>query len=227
MTIIFIRCTIILLLLVLVMRLMGKRQIGEMQPYEFIITLLIAEVACVPMSDISIPLLYGIASIVAIFILHQILALLEQIGQKWKSVISGNPSILIDTNGINHSELRKNNLDVEDLIESLRATGHFSLDGVKYAILETNGTLSVVEAPNANDEGVLPVLLIDTGKVLPGNLSSAGIDPDSLNAFLKLKGIKSPKYVEAMTVDENGKVYLQEKKKKFSISQIKLQGEMK
>ncbi len=221
MVIIFIRCALILLLLLVVMRLMGKRQIGEMQPYEFIITLLIAEVACVPMSDVSIPLLYGVSSIIAIFIIHQILALLEQLGQGWKNTINGEPSIIINSNGINHRELRKNNLDVDDLIESLRSSGNFALDGIKYAILEANGKLSVLK----NDENTtpsLPVLIIDCGVVMKDNLKKIGKDYQFLHDFLTENSISSEKKVDVMTVDENGKVYLQERDKHYKILSVRL-----
>ena len=220
MIIIFVRAVIILTLLVVVMRLMGKRQIGEMQPYEFIITLLIAEVACVPMSDVSIPLLYGVVSIIAIFIIHQVLSLLEQLGVGWKSIISGKPSIVIDANGVNRNELKKNNLDVEDLIESLRSTGNFSLDEVKYAILEANGKLSVVQNPDAEGSGELPVLAINDGKFIDKNLSVIGTDKNRIAEFLKNNEINSVKSVEVMTIDGSGKVYLQEKDKKYSVKRF-------
>ena len=123
------------------MRLMGKRQIGEMQPFELVITLLIAELACIPMSDISVPLIYGIAAILAVFIIHQALSLLDRSGRILKRVISGKPSIVLNKDGVDFVELRKNNMDVEDLIESMRSAGYFSLDDLDYAIFESNGKL--------------------------------------------------------------------------------------
>ena len=222
MLIIFIRAVIILTLLVVVMRLMGKRQIGEMQPYEFIITLLIAEVACVPMSDVSIPLLYGVVSIVAIFIIHQILSLLEQLGTGWKTIVSGKPSIVIDANGINRNELKKNNLDVEDLIESLRSTGIFSLDEVKYAILEANGKISVVKNPDSKADCELPVLAINNGRFNDKNLKEIRTDRKSVSDFLKKTDISSVKAVEVMTIDGAGKVYIQEKNKRYAIKYFPL-----
>ena len=209
------------------MRLMGKRQIGEMQPYEFIITLLIAEVACVPMSDVSIPLLYGIVSIIAIFIIHQLLSLLEQLGQKWKGIISGTPSIIIDADGVNSKELKKNNLNMEDLIESLRSTGNFSLDSIRYAILEANGKISIVNNPDYTDNGELPILLIDCGKILKNNLKTVGETESKILKFLKNKGINTVKKVEVMTVDGSGKVYLQETNKRFIVCNMKLKGDVK
>lgn len=138
MIIIFIRSTLTFIILLVVMRLMGKRQIGEMQPFELVITLLIAELACIPMSDISVPLIYGIAAILAVFIIHQTLSLLDRSGRILKRVISGKPSIVLNKDGVDFVELRKNNMDVEDLIESMRSAGYFSLDDLDYAIFESN-----------------------------------------------------------------------------------------
>ena len=137
MVIIFIRSSLTFIILLVVMRLMGKRQIGEMQPFELVITLLIAELACIPMSDISVPLVYGIAAILAVFIFHQILSLLEQSSQFLKKAISGKPSLVLNKDGVDFEQLRKNNMDVEDLIESMRSAGYFSLDDLDYAIFES------------------------------------------------------------------------------------------
>ena len=112
MLIIFIRTLITYFTLVIVIRLMGKRQIGEMQPFEFIVTLIIADLACVPMSDVSIPLLYGIVSILALFLLHQLLSLFEQKNLTVKKIISGRPSLVINRDGVDLYELKKNNIGV-------------------------------------------------------------------------------------------------------------------
>ena len=138
MALIFIRTTVIFITLLFIMRLMGKSQIGEMQPFEFVITLVIAELACIPMADTSIPLLYGVIAIVAIFILHQIVWLLDLWFKPMKTVICGSPSIVINRNGVVERELRKNNLDVSDLIESMRAAGYFALDDVYYGLYEAD-----------------------------------------------------------------------------------------
>lgn len=214
MVIIFLRALIILMLLIIVMRLMGKRQIGEMQPYEFIITLLIAEIACVPMSDVSIPLLYGISSILAVFILHQILTILEHSGQLSRKIINGKPSIVIDTKGVNITELKKNNLDVGDLIESLRSSGNFALKDIKYAVLESNGKLSVINYKEKQTDS-LPILLINCGKTHKNNLSLIKYSNEKLLSFLKTKGIKKLKNVDVMTIDGNGNCYFQAKGESF------------
>lgn len=125
MGLIFIRTIIIFVTLLVIMRLMGKRQIGEMQPFELVITLLIAELACIPMADTSIPLLYGVIAIVTIYFLHQIVCLFDLAFKPMKALLSGKPSIVLNKDGIDITQLKKNNLDVSDLIESLRGAGYF------------------------------------------------------------------------------------------------------
>lgn len=221
MALIFLRTAIIFFTLLAVMRLMGKSQIGEMQPFEFVITLLIAELACIPMADSSIPLLYGIIAIVAIFILHQIVWLLDLWFKPMKTLICGKPSIVITKEGIDSYQLRKNNLDVSDLIESMRSAGYFNLDDVYYGLYEANGSFSAL----AKDEltHTLPITLIDNGKADKTNLGIAGIDEEQLESFVKNQGAKI-KNVLVLTVDGNGRVYFQRKGKPYKILQMQVNG---
>ena len=166
------------------MRFMGKRQIGEMQPFELVVTLLIAELACIPMADVSIPLIYGISAILAVFILHQIMMLLEQTGAFIKFLLNGKPSLVINKNGVDFNELQRNNMDVTDLLESMRGLGYFSLDSVDYAIYESNGTLSAM--PNdKNTSSSLPIILIKDGKPITKNLEICKLNLDCIISFLK------------------------------------------
>ena len=215
----FIRTFIVFITLVIIMRLMGKRQIGEMQPFEFIITLLIAELVCIPMTDVSIPLSYGIVSVIAVFILHQIMSILESLGDKIKFIISGKPSVVITPNGVVLEELKKNNLGVSDLIEALRSLGYFSFDEVDYAIFESNGKLSALKSKNDSNQ-TLPLLLIGDGKIQKNNFLVRQVTLNELNEKLdnKLKKIKN---VEVLTMDEKGRIYLKMRGKKFEILQYK------
>ena len=225
MVIIFIRSLTTFIVLLVVMRLMGKRQIGEMQPFELVITLLIAELACIPMADISVPLVYGIAAILAVFILHQLLSVIEQSGQLAKRIISGKPSLVLNKNGVDFTELRRNNMDVEDLIESMRSAGYYSLDDLDYAIFESNGKLSAKEKPDYDKRKTsLPVLIVGEGKVVKKNLSLIGKDEEWLKKVIKNNGAKSNKQIGVMTVDGNGKVYFQKEKEKFKTFNIELGG---
>lgn len=225
MVIIFIRSLTTFIVLLVVMRLMGKRQIGEMQPFELVITLLIAELACIPMADISVPLVYGIAAILAVFILHQLLSVIEQSGQFAKRIISGKPSLVLNKNGVDFTELRRNNMDVEDLIESMRSAGYYSLDDLDYAIFESNGKLSAKEKPDYDKRKTsLPVLIVGEGKVVRKNLSLIGKDEEWLKKIIKSNGAKNNKQVGVMTVDGNGKVYFQKEKEKYKTFNVELGG---
>ncbi|MBR3863626.1 MAG: DUF421 domain-containing protein [Clostridia bacterium] len=217
MLVIFVRTIILYIVLLIVMRLMGKRQIGEMQPFEFIITLLIAELVCIPMTDVSIPLSYGIVSVIAVFILHQIMSILEGLGDKIKFVISGRPSIVITPDGVVLEELKKNNMGVSDLIEALRNLGYFSFEDVDYAIFESNGKLSALKSKNTSSQ-TLPLLLISDGKIQKNNFELREVSFNELNEKLNNK-LKKLKNVEALTMDENGRVYLKLRGKKFEILQ--------
>ena len=221
MGLIFIRTIIIYVTLLVVMRLMGKRQIGEMQPFELVVTLLIAELACIPMADTSIPLLYGVVAIVAIFFLHQIVCLLDLGFKPMKALLSGAPSIVLNKDGVDDKQLKKNNLDVSDLIESLRAAGYFSLDAVDYALYEANGSFSALPKSSYEEmQTSLSVILIDEGKFVKENLRLTGRDKSYFLDILRKQGCKSEKKVLVMTVDGNGKAYFQKKGEKYKVLEL-------
>jgi uncharacterized membrane protein YcaP (DUF421 family) len=201
---------------------MGKRQIGEMQPFEFIVTLIIADLACIPMADVSIPLIYGIVAILGLFVFHQLFSLLEQSGKFFKLVISGKPSLVLNKQGVDLKELHKNNMNVEDLIESMRAKGYFSLDDVEYAIFESNGKLSTMEKTNRQSTpSSLPVLIISEGKISKENTKVINKTASQIITYLNARNV-SLKNVEVMTVDGNGRAYIQVKKTPYFIDYFPL-----
>ena len=216
MGLIFIRTTVIFIVLFIVMRLMGKRQIGEMQPYELVITLIIAELACIPMEDNSIPLMYGIIAILTVYFLHQVLCLINLTLPCTKSVLSGTPSIVLNKNGIDVTQLKKNNLGVSDLIEILRAEGFFSLDAVDYALYEAEGKFSAL--PKKDYQALqtsLPVTVVEEGKFDEKNVLLLGKDTQYFLKILREQGCDELKNVLVMTVDGDGKVYLQTQGEKY------------
>ena len=222
MIVIFLRTLIIFITLVIVLRLMGKRQIGEMQPFELVVTLIIADLACIPMADVSIPLIYGIVAILALFLLHQLLSLIEQCGSFAKKIVSGKPSIVIDKNGVNIMELKKNNLGVDDLIESIRAMGYFSLDDLSYAIFESNGKLSPMENTSREETpSSLPVLVVDKGKIVKENTIKLKTTENNIREFLLSKNCPL-KHTEVLTIDGNGRCYIKKKNNKYFISHFEL-----
>ncbi len=218
MGLIFIRTVVIFVTLLIVMRLMGKRQIGEMQPYELVITLIIADLACIPMADNSIPLLYGIIAIVTVYFLHQLVCAIDLNFRGAKAALSGSPSIVLNKNGIDDTQLKKNNLDVSDLIESLRVKGFFSLDSVDYALYEAEGMFSALPKKGYEDrQSSLPIILISDGKFDEKNVERTGKSLEYYRRVLKQHGGKEIKRVLVMTVDGNGKVYLQVKGKSYEV----------
>lgn len=222
MAVTFIRTLIIFVTLIIIMRLMGKRQIGEMQPFEFVVTLIIADLACIPMTDLSIPLIYGVVSILALFVLHQIFTLLEQGGPVIKQIISGKPSLVVNKNGIDIKELKRNNMGVEDLIESMRGCGYFSLEQVEYAIFESNGKLSVLERKVEQTEpSSLPLLIINDGKIGIKNLKLLNVEKQSVERFLSSVSA-SVRTTEVLTIDGNGRAYLKQKNKAYKVLDFKL-----
>ncbi len=224
MAVIFIRSSLIYVALLIIMRLMGKRQIGEMQPFEFTVTLLIAELACIPMSDFSIPLLYGISAILSMFILHQLMTLLDKGGNFFKLTLSGRPSLVIDKNGVDFKELKKNNLDVQDLIESMRILGYFSLDSVYFAIYEANGSLSAVENTDVSFTPSIPIAIIKNGKIDKKNVEKIGYSLFWVENEIKNLGAKKIKDVGIFTVDGNGRYYFQAYNQKYKTGYLELNG---
>ena len=221
MGLIFIRAIIIFVATLIVMRLMGKRQIGEMQPYELVITLIIADLACIPMADNSTPLLYGVVAILSVYLIHQVICLIDLKVPAAKSVVSGTPSIVLNKNGIDDAELKKNNLDVSDLIESLRVEGYFALDAVEYALYEAEGTFSALPKKNyLSIQKSLPIVIVGGGKFDEKNVEKTGKDIPYFLDVLRGQGCDELKKVLVLTVDGNGKAYLQQKGEKYKVFQL-------
>lgn len=210
---IVIRSLIILIFLVVGLRFMGKRTIGEFQPFEFVIVLAVAELAATPMQDLSTPILYGIIPLITIFITHYIVTTLCTKSIRWRKFMNGCPMIIIDENGINNEALKKLNLDVNDLMEMIREQGYFSVEEISFAIIETNGKLSVmpntlVEAPSS-----IPMSLIVEGKIMGKNINGLDIDKENILDIIKQKGL-NVNDILLMTV-ESKKVFIQPQNAKY------------
>ena len=142
MFIVLIRTIILYSLVILVMRLMGKRQIGELQPYEFVITIMISDLAALPMQDTRLPLILGIIPIITLLFIKTILTQLQLKSQTARKILEGEPVILVHKGKINMKALSKQQINLDELMEELRLAGYFDLNEIEYAILENNGQLS-------------------------------------------------------------------------------------
>ena len=191
MLLVAVRALILYILLVVVMRLMGKRQIGQLQPFELVITIVIAELAVIPMSNTGIPLINGIVGILVLMAVQIVLSLIILYSEKARKVICGNPIILVNNGKPVREMMRLVRINISDLLEQLRSKEYPNISDIAYAVLETNGSISVipkadVKPPTAKDLGTpvedphFPISVIMDGKVMLENLKLAGITIDVL-----------------------------------------------
>lgn len=218
MIIAFSRTIILYLLIIVGIRLMGKRQVGELEPSELVLALIIADLAAVPMQDFGIPLLAGVIPILTLLSVTMILSVLTMKSVRFRALICGRPSVIVADGKLRQQEMRRNRFTVDELMEELRMQGVTDLTTVKYAILETNGRVSVLlkaaQQPvtagqmdlHPDDPG-LPVILINDGRVIQHNLTGRGLDDVWLKKQLEDHHVKRPDQVFLLTVDESNKVY--------------------
>lgn len=227
------RSIIIYLIVLVAVRLMGKRQIGDMQPFELVVTFIIADLACIPMSDVSIPIVFGIIPLLTLVVLHHLLSLLNRKSIIFRKILNGKPIIVIDKEGINYKALKKLNMTLNDLTEGLRASQCFNIQDVAYAIVETNGNISVLLKSEVSpittqdmkvktEEASLNIILVNDGKLVKDNLANLNINNEFIDKILKEQNTKSLSDVLILTINEKGEVYYQEKNKKAKILQEKV-----
>lgn len=213
MLVVFFKSIITFIVVFVAVRLMGKRQLGEMQPFELVITLIIAEVACIPMNDPYIPFYSGIIPIFTLAFLEILLSTISRKSLLMRKFLSGSAVIVVDQNGINYESLKKLNINVNDLLEATRASGYADINEIAYAIFETNGKICVIEKEeNEGEQALMPLTFIVDGKFEIENLKIAGVSKESVLQTLKKQGVNSLKSVLYMDVRQNGLVYLSQKK---------------
>ncbi|OUQ55812.1 hypothetical protein B5E56_13825 [Flavonifractor sp. An112] len=222
MVIAFLRTIILYAFIIAGIRLMGKRQVGELEPSELVLALLIADLAAVPMQDFGIPLLTGLIPILTLLCITMALSVLTMKSIKFRAVLCGRPSIIVENGKLRQGEMKRNRFTLDELMEELRMKGVTDLSTVKYAILETNGQLSVLpfaaqKPPTTQDldlhlpEPGLPVVMINDGRVITRNLHSRGLDEVWLDKQLQQHHVKRTQDVFLLTVDETNKVCVIEK----------------
>lgn len=234
---IVVRAIIIYLVVLFLYRLMGKRQLGQMQPFELVLTLIIADLATIPMAEVSVPVLHGIVPLLTLVILHFVLTFLSKISNKFASFLSGKPVIVINPDGIDYKALKNLNISVDDVFEAIRGCGYFKIEQIQYAIMETNGKMSVLPksqyAPVTvedmqleTEKSAIPINIVNEGKIVKDNLPIADINETDVKNILERAKIKKVKDVLILTVDKNGAVYIQKFNEKYQTMQLKPLGQV-
>lgn len=217
MLIVFIRSVILYLMIVFSVRLMGKRQIGELQPSELVVTILVSNIATLPIEDISIPMSMGIVPILTLVSLDVIMSGITLKNRKIRKIVSGSPKIIIENGRLKPELLSELRFSADDLLEGLRSQGVFDISEVEQAIVETTGVISVClkkqnQPPTAQELGLEikeeapPVLIIDGGRIIEPALEHLGFNKAWLKKILD-KESKALKEIFLMTADRSGKYY--------------------
>lgn len=221
MLIVFFRSIILYILVLIVMRLMGKREIGQLQPFELAIAIMIADLASIPMSDIGIPIMDGIIPILGLLVMHLLISFINLKSMKMRAFICGKPSILIYRGKINEEVMRKERFTINELQERLRSNNVYDIGDVEYAILETSGQVSVIEKPNKRMvtpedlniepeyEGISYDLVID-GKIMNENLKILNKDYNWLEYEVRKFNMK-PEEALLVTINGKGNFFCQKK----------------
>ncbi|MCI5753177.1 MAG: DUF421 domain-containing protein [Clostridiales bacterium] len=222
MAIIFFRTIIIFITLLLFMRVLGKRQLGEVELSELVVSVLIANLAGLPLQDIGIPLLNGLIPVIILFCCELLISTLTMKSVRMRTLLCGRPSLLVENGVIRQKEMARSRFTIDELTEELRNQSIMDISTVKYAVLETDGTLNTILAPSqrpataaqlgiqTTDNG-FPIIIINDGHVLSDNLRHTGRDENWLKAELSRHGIRQTQDVYLLTVDAAGNVYFAEK----------------
>jgi len=222
MLLVIIRTLILYVAVVVVMRIMGKQEIRQLQPFELVVALMVADLAAIPMEDTGIPLLSGLAPITVLMAAQITMSFISMKSEKARGIISGSPSVVIKNGRIVEQELRRLRYSINDLLEQLRVKNYPNLADVEFAILETNGQLSVI--PKSQKRAVqpidlqipteyegLPLELVVDGVVIHKNLRLVNLTEDWLRNELSKLGVKDLKKVFFASLDTAGKLFYQPK----------------
>ena len=224
MLIVFLRSIVLYIIVLIVMRLMGKREIGQLQPFELAIAIMIADLAAVPMAETGIPISNGIIPILGLLVMHLIISFLNLKSMKIREILCGKPAILIYRGKIDEKVLKKERFTLNELQERLRSSNVVNLGDVEYAILETSGQVTVIQKPDKRTtipkdfnitpeyEGIPYDLVVD-GKVMYKNLKTIGKDYNWLKKQVH-KFNMEPEEALIVTFDGGSQMFCQKKLEK-------------
>lgn len=220
----FIRTIILYIIVLVVMRFMGKREIGQLQPFELAISIMIADLATLPMAEPGIPISNGIIPIFGLLVMHIAISVINMKSVKMREIICGKPSILIFRGKIDERAMRRERFTINELEERLRGQNIFNIGDVEYAILETSGQVTVIQKPNKRNaipqdfgiepeyQGIAYDLVVD-GKIMKENLNKLEKDYNWLVKQVEPFGIM-PEQALIATIDASGNFFCQAKEKK-------------
>jgi uncharacterized membrane protein YcaP (DUF421 family) len=222
MAIVLTRTIIVYFTLLVAMRLMGKRQLGEMELSEFVVAALIADLAAHPLQDIGIPLINGIVPVLTLFCCEMLISGFSMKSIRFRSLLFGRPSLLIQEGKILQNEMHSNRFTPEELMQELRNQGIYDISRVQYAVLETNGSLNVMPCPEDKpatvgmlglkiEEESYPSIVINNGRILENNLKWLGFDLNWLEKKLKSEALDKVENIYLMIADRQGRTYIAKK----------------
>jgi len=228
-----VRTVLLYILVVTTMRIMGKRQIAQLEPFELVITIMIAELAAIPMQDRHIPLINGIIAILTLLFIQVTFSVLSLKSLKFRTILDGNYSIVIANGIIQEKEMRDARYNLDELLEQLRQKEIFNLDDVEFAILETSGELSVLlksqkrpvtpkDLQLATPYEGLPTVLVFDGQVMATELNKVNLSEGWLRAELQKLGFQDPSQVLIASLNSQGELFYQAKEK--ALNQVKVKG---
>ena len=223
MLITLIRSILLYIIVLIVMRIMGKREIGQLQPFELAISIMIADLASIPMADVGIPISNGIIPILGLLVMHLIISFANIKSMKIRGIMCGKPTILIYRGKIDETALKRERFTLNELQERLRGNNVFNLGDVEYAILETSGQITVIQKPNKRvtipeDFNIMPEYegipydLVVDGKIMYENLKQIGKNEIWLEKQVEKFKMK-PQEALIVTYDGKGQIFCQKKEK--------------
>ena len=225
MLVLFIRTIILYIVVVVSLRFMGKRQLGQLQPSEVVIAMMISEVATIPMENVDTPLVLGLIPTITLIIAEAAFSFFTLRSRRIRKIFSGSPTLLIEKGRVLEKEMEKMRFNIDDLLEEIRGAGYANISDVEYAIIETNGLLSVIPKSSKrpltpedlNIEVLydgLPLVLISDGEINFSALKKSGLSENWLLNKLKNEyKIKNTKDVFIASVDAQKNLFVQEKSK--------------
>ncbi|MDF2567596.1 MAG: putative rane protein [Oscillospiraceae bacterium] len=224
MLIVFIRSILLYILIIFGLRVMGKRQIGELQPSELVITILISNMATLPIEDINIPMLMGAVPILALVGFEILLSNISLRNKKFREFVSGNPVVIIRDGIIDQTQMKKLRFSIDDLMETLRENSVFDVRDVYYAIVETTGQVSILQKYESQtvttkmldlkgSEQPIPIVVVSDGKIVEDSLEAYNLGKDWLLRTIQSNNVHV-KDIYLMTADKNANYFIVPKSQK-------------